>query len=525
LTGTDSALGERIDASSTAIDVRKISGPPTSVPLVRLLWVVQRRRMTGVLSLDGSRRARLHVRDGGLVDLAGAGRWSVGESGATATSLSEAIGIRIAQGVAAAEAMDSACHSVSELISPWITAEEGTVAFDAEAAISSSGFPLPRSLVWIGWQAFQQAVDFPTAEARWAGSMRGSVALIVDPSALGLGTEIDALGTRVLRLAARAPQVWQLVDTASQGQDDRRREVLYRLEWCERLGLIALEPLAQLQEPVSESSEEAPETYAGTVEAEAEVEVEAEGDPRLARLQQALIDLEAAPLLTRLELADAKRKPTRQDLSEAFRGVSSRYHPDRYVGARDEVKVLAERCFSLLNSTADELRSPESLAEAWRHIECLRAGAVYVEPRERVASQIALKKAELLFRNRRYLEALPLLEDSVAKDPTGWEAAHLLAYCGYLAGTLPGPKAITNLDALEPSNAADSSQVHLTAGRIWKLEGQDRRALARFSKALQCDPACHDAERELRLARRRAAAAGSEREGRRWFGNTGGEDG
>jgi len=471
-----------------------------------------------VLSLDGARRARLHLRDGGLVDLAGAGRWSVGESGATATSLSEAIGIRIAQGVDAAEAMDSACHSVSELIAPWITAEEGTVAFDADAAISSSGFPLPRSLLWIGWQAFQHAVDFPTAEARWANSMRASVTQIVDPSALGLETEFDALGTRVLRLAARAPQVWQLVDTASQGQDDRRREVLYRLEWCERLGLVSLGPLAELQEPASEPSVEVPETDAGPVEADEE------DDPRLTHLQQVLVDLEAAPLLTRLELADAKRMPTREDLAGAFRRVSSRYHPDRYAGAPNEVRSLAERCFSLLNSTADDLRSPDALAEAWRHIECLRAGVVYVDPRDHVASQIALKKAELLFRNRRYAEALPLLEASVEKDPTAWEAARLLAYCGYLARVLPGPEAIRSLDALEPSKGADFARIHLTAGRIWKLEGQHRRALARFSKALECDPGCHDAERELRLARRRATSADSEPQRRGWFGNSSGED-
>ncbi len=518
----DSDLTPIIEATSTASEVRKVSGAPAVVPLVRLLWVIQCRRMTGLLSLEGARRARLHIRNGCLVDLGGAGRWSVGSDGATASSLSEAIGIRISQGIDVAEALEGASQSVCELLAPWILAESGTVSFDVEGSISSTGFPLPRSLVWMGWNAFLHAVDGDAIEALWSPKMRAGLRLKAPLDRFGMDGEFDALGARVLRLSARNPEVWRLVDLAGQGREDRRREVLARLEWFTRLGLVEVVAVAAGEEKTAPPIEQSGAADGSAVEPEVSAE-EADVDPREVKLTEVLSELQTAPLLSRLELSESRRKPNREDLSQAFRSVSSRYHPDRYVNAPAVVRGLAERCFALINATAEELKSPDALAEAWREIECLKSGAVYVDPRRRTASQIALKKGELFVRNRRYADAIPLLEESVELDPTAWEAALLLAYCGYLSGSVPAPQAIEQLDALAPNTGPGVARLHLNAGRIWKLEGQERRSLQRFTKALEADPACHEAEREIRLARRRTAATEANSESKRWFSRRDGD--
>jgi tetratricopeptide (TPR) repeat protein len=343
-------------------------------------------------------------------------------------------------------------------------------------------------LAQIAWRAFQSRRGAGDVDDRWSGRLGCVVRRVVDPAELAMQHEFDSVASRVLHLAGQELALVDLLSAAGTGRDDRRWKVLERLEWCAHLGLIEVEPI-----PIP-------------IPAPVEIEPEAgKVDERESRLSSVLAELQQASLFERLDLQDARRKPSRSQLAEAFRAVSGRYHPDRYVGAPSAVRSLAERCFSLVNATADELKSPEVFAEAWRQIETERSGGIYVDPRMHVTAQISFKKGEILFRNRRYGDAVPHFRASYAADPTSWEAAHLLFFCQYLIQEQTADEAIVALDALATSTRAGRVSVHLTVGRIWKLAGNPGRASLRFRKALEADPDCHDAKRELRLERSRGA--------------------
>lgn len=108
------------------------------------------------------------------------------------------------------------------------------------------------------------------------------------------------------------------------------------------------------------------------------------------------------------------------------------------------------------------------------------------------------------YKNERYEKALPLFEKAHELH-----SGHGL-YMTFLANTLfqidpdQAPRCTRLLrDAIDTENRQALPDAHLFLGNILKVTGRADRAYKHFQRALELNPSCRDAEREIRLHERR----------------------
>jgi tetratricopeptide (TPR) repeat protein len=286
---------------------------------------------------------------------------------------------------------------------------------------------------------------------------------------------------RVLRLAHRARTVGALIKEGAGSEPGRRDDVLRALDSLQVLGLLVLDGGGTEGSP---AHGEGPEPT--------------QEDARAVRLGAAYAAMESAHPVVVLELAD-RRRITDEDVANAYREISRRFHPDTFFNAPPAVRKLAEACFSAVNTAYEALRAPGGLAEARRFLEARAQGLAFVSEKDHIAGRVAFRRAEPLVRNRDWAAADALLVEALRLDPHTWPYALHGAWCGWLAKRLSWREAIAALDALTPTDPVRRAEVQVFAGNILKQEGRVEEAMARYRKALERQPDNRDAQRELRL--------------------------
>ena len=182
--------------------------------------------------------------------------------------------------------------------------------------------------------------------------------------------------------------------------------------------------------------------------------------------------------------------------------LAKRTHPDRFTGASAPVRHLAEEIFGLIS------RAHETLSDRDRRLEYIRErGNRARDAREIEEGQRALK-AELEFqrgvvclRKKSYPQAVAHFEAAVRTYP---EEGEYHAYYGW-ALYLEDPDAPGRLkEALERvlrgrKLAPSREKPYLFLGRLYKAADRGKIAEKMFTRAVQLDPDCVEALRELRL--------------------------
>jgi tetratricopeptide (TPR) repeat protein len=213
--------------------------------------------------------------------------------------------------------------------------------------------------------------------------------------------------------------------------------------------------------------------------------------------------MEGANAIDVLELGD-RRSATEDDVTNAYRDISKRFHPDTYFGAPPLVRALAEACFAKVNGAYEALRMPGGITEAKRVLQARSEGRAYVSDRDHQAARVAYKRAEVLFRNRDWRGADALFAEACRLDPTTWPHGLYAARCGYLSRRLTADECVRELDALHAPDAAKRGEVQVAIGNVLKLEGRPAEAVRRYKLAIEADPENRDAQREIRLQNARA---------------------
>lgn len=196
---------------------------------------------------------------------------------------------------------------------------------------------------------------------------------------------------------------------------------------------------------------------------------------------------------------------TQEEIRKAYFALVKTYHPDRYFekGLSDDLRQKLTTLFQRIGEAYNVLSDPDQ-ANAYR---ARQRGEEKLDVAAVLEAETAFQKGRILLKMNKYAEACQLFAKAVEGSP---EEAEYLSYHGWAIYKSAGGQEAkvfearaTLLRSLELNPQIDST--HLFLGYIFKDAGQGREAQRRFELAIQCNPDCAEALRELRLLNLREA--------------------
>lgn len=202
-----------------------------------------------------------------------------------------------------------------------------------------------------------------------------------------------------------------------------------------------------------------------------------------------------------LTLLGVSESDPRDQVRKSYYGLVKKYHPDRFFeqdllpDLRDRINALFQRISDAHETLIDPARKAIYINEL-KGIKPLRMTVENI-----LQAETAFQKGLVLERAKKYAEALE--QFSLAVDLGGNEPEYLThqAWNAYKLDPDERPRAERSRQIL--LRAIDLNPrlalAHLYLGYISKNEGNEKEARRRFERAIQCNPDCTEALRELRL--------------------------
>jgi tetratricopeptide (TPR) repeat protein len=195
---------------------------------------------------------------------------------------------------------------------------------------------------------------------------------------------------------------------------------------------------------------------------------------------------------------------------KAYYSLVKRYHPDRFFeqdlfpDLRDKINALFQR----ISDAHDTLVDPARKARYLIDLKGKKPARPSVE--NILLAETAYQKGLILLRVKKYAEALEQFNVAVELGKNEPEYLTYQAWTGYKLS--PGDRARAERSRQTLLHAVELNPrlalAHLYLGYISKNEGNERDAQRRFERALQCNPDCTEALRELRLMNMRREKQG-----------------
>ncbi len=202
------------------------------------------------------------------------------------------------------------------------------------------------------------------------------------------------------------------------------------------------------------------------------------------------------------EILGVATSASREEVKRAYFALAKEFHPDKHFGsASAEIRQLAGQIYELISAAHDCLADPE---ERERYTRDLAAGSkrdVGDEVGKILAAEGKFQKGEEALRSRDLRGALELFKEAIGLYP---QEGEFHAYAGWtLFQIRPDDEQTTDtaLSALERAVTLNPrlDKSYLFMGYIYKATGRPDKAEKQFEKAIQCNPDCTDALRELRI--------------------------
>jgi CheY-like chemotaxis protein/tetratricopeptide (TPR) repeat protein len=242
----------------------------------------------------------------------------------------------------------------------------------------------------------------------------------------------------------------------------------------------------------------------------------AKGPATLVELRKLLADHAKQ---SHFEVLDVKENAPTSEIKSAFFRLAKRFHPDRYGGEPDEVRMLAGEVFARISAAHETLTDHDRREE---YLESLRSGGAEAEAREVsqiVAAEVQFRKGEALLKKKDYPRALELFRWAMEINPEEGEFRALYGWTAYLCN--PNDEKARAEARRELERAVDLSPRSVSGyyylGRLLKACGDTASAERMFRKAVEIAPDHVEASQELRVLRMRREKE-SEKKGAFGFG-------
>jgi tetratricopeptide (TPR) repeat protein len=202
------------------------------------------------------------------------------------------------------------------------------------------------------------------------------------------------------------------------------------------------------------------------------------------------------------EVLGVSKNASRAEIKKAYFSLAKQYHPDRlYASASAEIRTLADEIFNVI-STAHDVLSDDARRE--QYMEELSSGSkrdVSSEVSNILSAEGCFQKGEIALRKREYGPARDLFEEACKLCPEEGEFHAFLGWAIFQSDP-KNEEAVRN--ARDQLNQAISlnpkvDKAYLFLGYIYKAMNYREMAEHEFEKAIQVNPDCTEALRELRL--------------------------
>ncbi len=190
----------------------------------------------------------------------------------------------------------------------------------------------------------------------------------------------------------------------------------------------------------------------------------------------------------------------------AFFKLAKAYHPDTAVGASPEVAKLKADIFARMNEAYQVLDNPLRRAQ---YLESLQHGGdMKVDVARVLAAEEKYFKAKIFLKNRKYREALALMDEVVVLNAQEGEFVACRGLAAFLAAADKAAERPRALQAIEEGLALNPrcAEAHFFRGQIEKVSGNLRLAQESFLEALKLNPKHAEAQRELKWLNKKSAA-------------------
>lgn len=195
-------------------------------------------------------------------------------------------------------------------------------------------------------------------------------------------------------------------------------------------------------------------------------------------------------------------RATDEEVRSAYVALAKRTHPDRYSGASEPVKRLAEEIFGLVSKAYEQIADGARRAQ---HALEGRQAADLDEGQRALQAELQFQQGEARIRARKYTEAAESFGRAVALYPEEGEYHAWLGWAEYLANPTDTAACEQALARIKHGArlAPDRDVPFLHLGRIYQATGRTDLAQKMLARAISNKPDCIDALRELRLIQMR----------------------
>lgn len=202
------------------------------------------------------------------------------------------------------------------------------------------------------------------------------------------------------------------------------------------------------------------------------------------------------------EILGVSKGASTAEIKKAYFSLAKQFHPDRlYAEATAEVRNLAEDLFNLVSHAHDVLTDEERREQ---YLDDLSSGVkrdVSSEVSKILSAEGIFQKGEMALRKRDYDKARACFSEAVLLCPDEGEFHAFLGWTIFQSDPKDEQVVQQARDELTQAISLNPKvdKAYLFLGYIYKAMNYKEMAEHEFEKAIQCNPDCTEALRELRL--------------------------